>query len=190
MTARTHDIIAFAALVTAAGYYTPTGLHVTTVFLAVVGNVVGALLPDIDQGTNRLWDLLPGGNYVGRVFRKAFIGHRTITHSLLGAFLTYKLFDFVLPRILNVGYVDIPIVFAAIMIGYFSHLVADALTKDGIPLLFPLPMKFGFPPIRAMRITTGKWIENLIVFPGTVIYIMWYISQYSQSLLKVFKTLS
>ena len=69
MTARTHDAIAFASLVTLATFFLPAKLNVLTLFSSLVANVVGSLLPDIDQATNRLWDMLPAGNEVGKNLR-------------------------------------------------------------------------------------------------------------------------
>jgi len=57
MTGRTHDAIAFASLVTVAVLNPPVSLNVATATAAIVGNIIGATLPDIDQSTNRLWDL-------------------------------------------------------------------------------------------------------------------------------------
>ena len=148
MTARTHDAIAFASLITVAAFNPPENLTLTTSISAIVANIIGALIPDMDQATNRLWDLLPGGDYLGKIFRRIFLGHRTITHSLLGVYLIYQILNFILPRILNPAYVDIQIILASMMIGYISHLAGDALTKEGLPLLFPLKWHFGIPPFK------------------------------------------
>src|SRR5262245_7194056 len=111
MTARTHDMFALAGLVTAAAMYPPATLNMPTLVSCLIANVVGSLLPDMDQASNRLWDLFPAGNMVGKIFRRAFIGHRTISHSLLGFFLFFKFFEFVLPKILNLSYIDVRLVF-------------------------------------------------------------------------------
>ena len=136
MTARTHDAFAFTSLVVAAGYFPPESLSVGTLFAALVGNIVGSLIPDMDQSTNRLWDLIPMGEHLGKVFRRVFISHRTLSHSFLGFFLIYKLLGWLLPKLLNPIYIDSNIVFLAVMIGYASHLLADSLTKEGLPLFF------------------------------------------------------
>lgn len=172
MTARTHDVIAFAMLATAAIYFPPNDINTPTIIASIIGNIVGSLIPDMDQASNRLWDLLPAGDYIGRVLRRVFLGHRTLSHSLLGFYFFYKLFEFILPKFLNAGVLNIEIVFASIMIGIFSHLVADAVTKDGIPLLFPIKFKFGFPPFSFLRIKTGGFLENFVVLPGIAIYII------------------
>lgn len=190
MTARTHDAIAFASLVTIATFYPPSSLNLPTVFISIVGNIVGALIPDIDQASNRLWDLLPAGNFLGRVLKRLFLKHRSLTHSILGVYLLYRILDWFLPKILNSGYVDINIIFASIMIGYISHLLADSLTKEGLPLLFPFGIRFGFPPFSALRITTGKWIENFIILPGTAAYLLWFIGRNQNQILTIIRLLT
>jgi membrane-bound metal-dependent hydrolase YbcI (DUF457 family) len=55
------------------------------------------------------------------------------------------------------------------MIGVVSHILFDLPTKAGVPLLWPLKWCFGIPPFRFMRITSGKFVENWIVFPGLLI---------------------
>jgi hypothetical protein len=51
-----------------------------------------------------------------------------------------------------------------------------------VPLLFPFSWKFGLPPIRSWRIKTGHWVENLLVFPSLIIFIIFLFVEYSQSL--------
>src|SRR3990167_6754525 len=105
MTARTHDAFAFASLITAAVYYPPQSLNLATLFTSFVGNVIGSLIPDMDQASNRLWDLLPAGNFLGKIFRRLFISHRSISHSLLGGYILYRLLVIVLPILFNTDYI-------------------------------------------------------------------------------------
>lgn len=72
MTARTHNAIAFASLVTVATLYPPLNINLVTVIASVVGACVGALIPDMDQAGNNLWDLFPGGSAFGTFFRRIF----------------------------------------------------------------------------------------------------------------------
>ena len=190
MTARTHDAFAFASLVTVAAFYPPDGLNLLTLFAAIVGNIVGALIPDMDQASNRLWDLLPMGDHLAKVFRRVFYKHRTLSHSLVGMYIIYNVLEWVLPKLLNPTHVDSQIVFVSMMIGYGSHLLADSLTKDGLPLFFPLPFEIGIPPIRYFRIRTGKFIENFVVLPAVGIYIIWFIHNYQTELGNVLKLVS
>lgn len=190
MTSRTHDIIAFSSLVTLAGINPPLSLNVPTLFACMVGNIVGSLLPDVDQATNRLWDLLPGGNITGRIFKKLFLSHRTLSHSLVGMFLFYKGLEWVLPKVFNPGFINPQLVLISIMVGLISHLVADSLTEDGIPLFFPLKIKIGFPPIPSWRIKTGHWFEKYVVFPGVLVYLLWFVTKNHQLYLAIFKTMN
>lgn len=173
MTGRTHDIISFAALLTLSSVAPPTSLNLYTAVSCMIGSVVGALLPDMDQASNRLWDLLPAGNFFGKIFRHLMLGHRTISHSLLGLYLIYKLLMLLIPKFINPVFVDTNLLVSSLMIGMVSHLFADALTKDGIPLFFPFKYKLGIPPLKSLRITTGKFVENFILFPVVLGYIFW-----------------
>ena len=187
MTARTHDAFAFASLITIAAYFPPQNLTLYTLFASVVGNITGALIPDMDSAGNRLWDLLPFGNTVAKYFRLVFYKHRSITHSFLGLFLVYKLLEWVLPKLFNPSFVDPHTLLISMMIGYISHLIADGLTEEGLPLLFPFKMKFGFPPIVKWRITTGSWFEKFVIFPALGIYLFFFIQAHVDQLLPILK---
>ncbi len=189
MTARTHDAFAFASLVTVAAFYPPQSLNVATLFTCLVGNIVGALTPDLDQASNRLWDLLPAGNIIGRLFRPLLLGHRTLSHSLLGGLLYYKALELILPKILNINYVDVSIVLASVMIGFVSHLFSDSLTKEGLPLFFPFKIKVGIPPTPVLRITTGGLIEKIVILPLVAVYLAWLVNYKAEVLLNVLKLL-
>jgi len=190
MTARTHDAIAFASLISFSVIVPPDNLNLYTLFAAVIGNVVGALVPDMDQAGNRLWDLLPAGDSLGKIFRRIFYKHRTITHSLLGFVAIFKLLGWLLPKFLNPSFIDPNIVFTSIMVGYISHLVADSLTEEGLPLFFPFKLKVGFPPISSWRIKTGGWFENLVVLPATGVYLVWFISTFKEELVSLLRSVS
>ena len=185
MIARTHDIIAFASLITIAIYQPPNELNITTSCIAIVGSVVGSLIPDMDQASNRLWDLLPAGNFFGKIFKSLMLQHRTISHSILGVYLFYQILNFVMPKLLNPAYVNPQIVVISIMIGLISHILADMITKEGVPLLVPFPFKIGIPPFEFLRFTTGKFIEKFIIFPGVILYILWIIINKKEALLSL-----
>ena len=185
MTARTHDAIAFASLVTVAAFYPPESVNLATVIVSIVGADIGALIPDMDGAGNRLWDLLPSGRNLGKILRRIFYKHRTLSHSLIGFVVIYNLLDWVLFKYLNSTFLDPGIILASIMIGYLSHLLADSVTEEGIPLLFPLRINFGIPPIRKMRVKTGKWFENLVVYPAVWIYLIWFVASNQEKLIKI-----
>lgn len=180
MTARTHDAFAFASLVTVSAFYPPASLNLLTLFAVIIGNNIGALMPDMDSASNRLWDLFPAGDVLGKVFRRIFYKHRTLSHSFLGLFIVYKVLEWILPKFLNPSFIDPRVVLLGIMVGYVSHLISDSLTKEGLPLLFPFKLDFGLPPIKSLRVTTGKWVENYIIYPGVWVYLGIFI-YYNQS---------
>lgn len=176
MTGRTHDIIGLAALLTATVVAQPTDLTLATMAACLVGVTIGSLSPDLDQATNRLWGMIPAGGLIGRFAKRLLLGHRSLSHSIAGSYLYYKALWVIVPAVFNTATINTALVVNSVMIGFISHLAADALTKDGIPLLFPIKIKFGFPPLSALRITTGKWIEKIILFPSAVVYIVWLVS--------------
>jgi len=187
MTSRTHDMIGFASLITVAANFPPENLNVNTAIASLIGCTIGSLIPDMDQATNRLWDLLPAGNFLGRIFRNLMLEHRTISHSILGGYILYKILSFVILHLINPNYVDIELVTISIMVGFVAHVCADMLTKEGVPLLFPLPFKIGFPPIKALRITTGKFVEKVLIFPGVIVYLIWFVAYHRVQLLSLLK---
>jgi len=101
-------------------------------------SIVGSLIPDIDI----IW---------GRYFKNNFwLSHRGITHH------------FIIPLILltlSTFYNELSFVLLPVSIGYFSHLLADLLTINGIPLFFSY-----YPRISFKILKTGSFLEYFIVF--------------------------
>ena len=92
--------------------------------------VLGALIPDMDRPgaiITRIPGLMPVSKWINVKF-----GHRTITHSLIAFVVSVSIV-----RLLQLmfGWMEsITMVFA---LGYFSHLVFDMMTIQGVPLLYP-----------------------------------------------------
>lgn len=174
MTARTHDTAALTLLTAWVLLVPPGRLSVATALTAVLANQLGGIAPDIDQPTAPLWRNLPVGRYVGRVFGALVGGHRFFCHSLLGlaafAAAARLLLEFLQPIMPNV---TVHFVWEAFLVGVVSHLIMDSLTKEGVPWLLPLPFKFGFPPVRRLRITTGKGVEMWLVLPALIALTGW-----------------
>jgi inner membrane protein len=187
MTSRTHDMIGFAGLLTVVSSYPPSTLSVSTVFACLIGNVVGSLIPDMDQATNQLWDLLPAGNLVGRIFRRLMISHRTLSHSLLGIFLLKTCMSLIIPKLLNPAFIEVQLVIWSVCIGFTAHIAADMFTKEGVPLLFPIKWNIGMPPFAFFRITTGKFTEKFFIFPGSIAYIIWLVVTRHAEFLTLFR---
>lgn len=165
MTGRTHDLAAFTAL----NYLVlALPLHHTTLATAGVAfcaNLIGGIAPDIDQPTASLWRRLPAGSLIGRLLTPMLGGHRFISHSILGIFLFGFLLHWGLALLSTILLVDMNVVWNAFMIGFISHLLMDTITKEGVPWLFPIPIHFGIPPLKFLRIKTGGIVEKAFVFP-------------------------
>ena len=183
MTARTHDLAAITALGITAALVALPSVSLSTVLVAILANQIGGIAPDIDQPTAPFWRNLPSGSFFGRIVDKLLGGHRFLSHSLVGlalfAFLSNLLLHFLHPIM---PHVDIQLVWYAFLIGVVSHLLMDTLTKEGVPWLLPIPIKFGFPPLKALRVTTGKHIETLVVFPGLLVLDIWLCASHDSTL--------
>lgn len=131
----------------------------------------GALLPDIDNAHSII------GHKFGWLSKhiQQLAGHRTVFHSLLGLAIGSLLalgIEQVVVYLLSLRGLVIPaafvgashLVFFGILFGCIMHIVADALTLGGVPLLWPNRKRFGFPPNASWRFRTGAWPEFVIVW--------------------------
>ncbi len=188
MIARTHDLAAIIGLVIVVILVSPIeNLHLATILLAVLANQIGGIAPDIDQPTAPFWRNLPIGGVFGRVIGKMLGGHRFLTHSIIGlvlmGFLAKLILEFLHPIMPDV---QIEYVWWAFIIGMISHLVMDSFTKEGVPWLLPIPIKFGFPPIKRLRMTTGKKLEKFIILPLLIVLLIAICMLYYSDLLSLF----
>lgn len=171
MLARTHDLAAITALGVIVLLQPERTVTLSTAIAVIFANLIGGITPDIDQPTAPLWRNLPIGGIFGRMFGRLLGGHRFLTHSLLGVALFGFAFHWLLLFLRPIlGAIQIDYVWWGYIIGMLSHLVMDSLTKEGVPWLLPIPIKFGIPPLRRLRITTGKWVEAGIIFPGLLLF--------------------
>lgn len=168
MTARTHDLAAITAFGFLISIYPMTEVNVATLLVALLANQFGGIMPDIDQPTAPFWRNISVGKVFGKFFGKVLGGHRFLTHSLVGmalaGFLLWHLLLLIHPIMPRVSS---EFVWWAFMVGMLSHLIMDSLTKEGVPWLLPIPVKFGVPPVKRLRITTGKYMEK-VFFVGLV----------------------
>ena len=167
MTARTHDLAAMTMLTYVVASGQAPHMSLATGMVAVAANILGALAPDLDEPTVGIWNDMPAGSVIGRIIHPLLGGHRMITHSLVGmGAIGWGLKYLLVHYVSRVLLVDMNIVWGAFMLGFLSHLVMDTITKEGVPWLFPIPWRLGFPPFKALRITTGEFTEKALVFPG------------------------
>ncbi len=139
------------------------------VFYGMVG--LGALLPDIDNAHSTLGQKL---GWVSKTIQHV-AGHRTLFHSLLGLALGSLLalgLEQLVADVLAIRGLAIPaqfvrgehLVFLSVLFGCIMHIAADALTEGGVPLFWPYPKRYGFPPNPHWRFRTGTWPEFVIVY--------------------------
>ncbi len=167
MTGKTHQIIGVtlglgAYLTLNNPHYSPATLAAVLIFSSI-----GSLLPDLDKASAEFWHSFPVvGHAAGKVV-DPFISHRNITHSLVGTILAAILFYYLFYFFPSYWGIETNLVLISAMIGYASHLLADSFTVEGIPLFWPIKWMVGIPPkpFDGIRIVTGKWFENLVIFP-------------------------
>lgn len=121
--------------------------------LALLGGL-GGLLPDVDSPHALIHRLAIVTRLVA-----LFVKHRGITHSLLALALVGALA------------LRFPPWGLALALGYSSHLIADAVTIEGIPLLYPWGRMFHLLPPHT-RLKTGGLVESFIRV-GTVLGVVW-----------------
>lgn len=190
MIARTHDMAAITLLVVVVLVLAPLPpLSLATILLALLANQLGAIAPDIDQPTAPFWRTVSFGRVFGPAATRLLGGHRFLTHSIIGlvvmGWLAGLILQFMQPLMSSV---QIEYVWWAFIIGMVSHLIMDSFTKEGVPWLLPLPIKFGFPPVRRLRITTGKKMESFVIFPILVVLLIGICSAYYPQLYEIFHT--
>lgn len=173
MMGSTHQLVALlAALWFLTSHSVSVGL--TTGILALVAVMVGALTPDLDQPSANIWRRLLGGRAIGNIFQSFSGGHRHMTHSLLGIIAIGLGLRWGIYHLLNPAVVDKAlVVWQAFMIGYISHPLADTLTDQGVPWLWPLHIQVKIPPgPPVLRVTTDSLVERVLVRGGVIISIL------------------
>jgi len=166
MTGKTHQIIGLTAGIYSYLAFAPPVYGPATFAAVAVAAHIAALLPDIDQPTSKIWVDLPFGHVAGELVNP-FLQHRNLSHSLLGFGIFTGIAYEVLLHFPTYWGIHRPAVLMAAVVAYGSHLLADMVTVEGIPLFYPSQHMYGIPPhpFEGLRILTGHWFENLIVFP-------------------------
>lgn len=124
--------------------------------LLIASASFGSLLPDIDHPNSKMGRRVkPLSKLINKL-----VGHRGATHTLL-AMLIVSLGVFLLN--LSLPLTVQPLGLTAVLgitVGYFSHLLLDALTPSGVPLFAPFYKK----SIRFAKLTTGKYDTFVAMF--------------------------
>ena len=160
--------------------------------LAAGAAVLGALLPDVDSATSTIREATGTGarpDWKARRVARALGLRRGLAFwlvygALLMVFSVLGLFTWLAVRTVAGGhrgrthtllalallgggawYLGLPPWAIAFLAAYASHLLADSLTRSGIPLLWPLAQRrFHLLPF-GINLTTGSWVEYVIVAP-------------------------
>src|SRR3989344_691911 len=179
MLQRTHDLGAVTVVSYRILAFSPVSMTWETLVGIGIVTILGAMIPDIDNVASPAWRhrLLP---WEGKMTREFLQGHRHISHSLIGVVLFTYIFGLLL-NLIPLSNLDHGLLQQIFLWGYVSHLLTDSLTIQGVPWLYPIPFKFGFPPLAFLRVKTGGWVEKLVVFPGLLIATIWifYIFRYN-----------
>ncbi|MFA6461499.1 MAG: metal-dependent hydrolase [Candidatus Woesearchaeota archaeon] len=112
-------------------------------YLILLFILIGSILPDIDEHKSKAAQL---SGVIGKIV-SFFASHRGIFHSFLLPLIGCGLLGY----FWNFAYAS------ALFIGYFVHLLADALTPMGIPILWPFKEFKLRGPIRC-----GTWQEWIL----------------------------
>lgn len=183
----THQMIALVAALWLLTIY-PVSLGWSIGVMAIIAVMVGALTPDLDHPTANLWRRLIGGRLFGMLFNAFSGGHRHFTHSLIGIAAIGGGTHYVATHLLAPLYIPVALViWRAFMIGYISHPIADTLTDQGVPWLWPLPWNIKIPPgHKAARVTTGSLVERLLVRGAIIICAVLLLTRHYATLIHLF----
>ncbi len=187
MTGRTHDLAAFTALTYVIATQPINSMTLATALIAFSANMIGGLAPDIDQPTAALWRRMRAGSIIGKIIQPLLGGHRYISHSVIGIFIFGFTLSILLKHLGSILLVDMTVVWWSFMIGFLSHLIMDMFTRQGVPWLFPLPIRFGFPPFSFLRIKTSGLVEKSFVFPMLLLINVYLIYSHYNKFLDFFK---
>ncbi|TSC94239.1 MAG: Membrane protein containing DUF457, transmembrane [Candidatus Berkelbacteria bacterium Athens1014_28] len=173
-------------LISGSGYFLLTSssnYQPATFFAVIVASYLGSLIPDADDAGADIWHTLPLGHTAGKI-TDPFLKHRNISHSLIGILIFCLILFWILKLMPSYWGISTFFVLISSTIAYASHLFADMFTIEGIPLLWPWKRKFGIPPkpFDGIRIETGKWFENLIIFPAVNIILIILLVSYWQKI--------
>jgi len=157
MTWRTHTIAGLGSLWLLS--IAPNGVTPDNLALVAVCAALGSLLPDLDAAESKIKHLRIAGIQPFAPIAVSFfrgLGHRGLLHSLLGLLVIAAASLSLIPWL---GWQAV----CALILGYASHLVTDAMTRSGIPWLYPHKQRYHLLPPQ-WRFVTGSYAE-LVLFP-------------------------
>ena len=132
------------------------GINILASPVTIAVAIVASLLPDIDHTRSTVGKIVyPLAKWINRRY-----GHRTITHGM-PCFALLTILSGVIERTFF-GHLEWTAIFS---LGYFSHLVLDMFTLQGVPLMYPFSrspwVMIGNPD---KRIRTGDYRKEAVAF--------------------------
>lgn len=166
----------------------PISLGPVLAVVAIFCVMIGALTPDLDQPSANLLRRTIGGKFIHKLFTSFSGGHRHFTHAILGIIAIGVLLNFAIEKLLvTETHAAAQILWNAFMIGYISHPIADTLTDRGVPWFWPLPWNVKIPPgPEEVRVTTGSFVENILVRGAIIVAFAFLIITNSSSVIMLF----
>ncbi|OGY30723.1 MAG: hypothetical protein A2805_03380 [Candidatus Andersenbacteria bacterium RIFCSPHIGHO2_01_FULL_46_36] len=170
MTGTTHQLIALLAAFWILTMY-PVSLGPVLAIIAIFAVMIGAVTPDLDHPATNILKRTIGGKLVHRLFTAFSGGHRHFTHGLLGISAIYFFLHWIIVQFLQpVYHPQLLTLLYAFMIGYISHPIADTLTDQGVPWLWPIAWNIKIPPgPEEVRVTTESFVE-IILLRGSLLF--------------------
>ncbi|HEY4722483.1 MAG TPA: metal-dependent hydrolase [Anaerolineae bacterium] len=169
-----HLLIGYAAVYAAHRFIMPLAASPVDWLFVMGAASIGALLPDVDSDESAIRQATHTARSNGCLGRLSSLvisfatgGHRNFTHSLAawGMVTVFALIGGFQFRAM--------IIAIAFSMAYLSHLLADALTIHGVPLLWPLNFDVHLLP-RPLRIRTGSFSEYVaLVALGVGVMRLW-----------------
>lgn len=148
MKGSTHALLGVVGLVGLQGWI-PLPPDLPRLGIALVSAGIGALLPDLDADESLIrheTHTARSDGPLGWLVSWLMPSHRGVTHSGLAAL-----------AVVGLAWLWPHYWLTALAIGYVSHIVADMLTRQGVPVLWPIHWRLSLSPI-----TTGGSAESLI----------------------------
>lgn len=151
-----------AVLGAAGGFLAGTYLEAPFTTRCIMGTfgAFGGLISDADTKSSIL------GRHLPDFWHKLTPGHRKFTHSLPYCALVLAL-ALLVQWWGQIGdpwnTLEFPYYPIALATGVMTHLFADSLTVQGVPLFYPFAKKFRFKPLGPLSFRTGSEVEPAVV---------------------------
>lgn len=133
-------------------------LSATSLGVALVG-----LLPDVDRSGSKAARL--GGlptRFAAWIVQQV-LGHRGLLHSLTALLIVWQVGG------VGGALIGLPGLGGFLAFGWGAHLLIDAMSAGGVPVLWPLPLRLRLPP----GVATGGFFEQVLLLGALGLCAWW-----------------